>query len=173
METSATSEIAFNKENEAEFQKLLGQYPTKQAVILPALWLAMDQWGYLTPDVMDYVARRLDQAPVSVYAVVEFYTMFKTAATGKHHIMLCRNLTCTMRGCEDLQALIKNNIGIAPGETSEDGRFSLELAECLGSCGTAPMMRMDNRYFENLNAEKLGRIIDACREGRDPASEDK
>lgn len=172
MEQTSDTQVAFDAKNEEKFQNLLGKYPTKQAVVLPALWLAMDQWGYITPEIMEYVARRLDQSPVSVFAVVEFYTMFKTEKTGQHHIQLCRNMTCTMRGCEDLEALITDRIGIGPGGKTEDGLFSLELVECLGSCGTAPVMRMDEHYFENLTEEKLDRIIQACREGRDPVDED-
>jgi len=169
MESAAKPKFEFTPENEAKFQALLPKYPTKQAVVIPALWIAHDQNGYLTPDVMDYVARRLDQSPVSVYSVVEFYTMFHTSPPGKNHIMLCHTLTCTMRGCEDLQALIENKLGIGPGEKSTDGLFSFETVECLGSCGTAPMMRLNNRYFENLTAEKLDDIIDACKNGQDPA----
>jgi NADH-quinone oxidoreductase subunit E len=172
MEETTDTTVAFTAENEARFQNLLEKYPTKRAVVLPALWLAMDQFGHLTPEVMAYVARRLDQSPVSVFAVVEFYTMFKTEKQGEHHIQLCRNLTCTMRGCEDLEAVVSDRLGIGPGEKTADGLFSLELVECLGSCGTAPVMRMDEHYFENLTEEKLDRIIQACTEGRDPVTED-
>jgi len=169
METTATTKFEYTPENEEKFQALLPKYPTKQAVVIPALWLAQDQNGYLTPEVMDYVARRLEQSPVSVYAVVEFYTMFHTSPPGQHHIQLCRTLSCTMLGCEDLQALIENKIGIGPGEKTPDGVFSFETVECLGSCGTAPMMRLNNRYFENLTVEKLDNILHACKNGQDPA----
>lgn len=164
--------FVFNGANEATFQNLLTRYPTRRAAVLPALWLAQDQEGHLTVESMEYVAKRLEQSPVSVFAVVEFYTMFKTSPVGKHQIQLCRTLSCVMRGCEDLQGTIERKLGIGPGEKTEDGKFSFELVECLGSCGTAPVMRMDNRYWENLTVEKLERIVDACREGRDPASED-
>jgi NADH-quinone oxidoreductase subunit E len=169
---SAGKAFAFSKENEAKFQNLLSKYPTKRAVVLPALWLAQEQEGYLTIEAMEYVAKRLEQSAVSVFAVVEFYTMFKTEPMGKHHMQICRTLTCTMRGCEDLQGTIERKLGIGPGERTEDGKFSFEMVECLGSCGTAPVMRMDNRYWENLTVDKLERIIEACREGRDPAGED-
>jgi NADH-quinone oxidoreductase E subunit len=164
--------FAFSAENEAAFQKLLAQYPARRAVVLPALWLAQEQDGHLTVESMEYVAKRLEQSPVSIFAVVEFYTMFKTSPVGKHQIQLCRTLSCNLRGCDDLQGTIERKLGIGPGEKTDDGRFSFELVECLGSCGTAPVMRMDNRYWENLTVEKLERIIDACREGRDPSSED-
>lgn len=162
----------FAPETESRFQELLKQYPSKRAVILPALWLAQDQAGHLTVESMEYVAKRLEQSAVSVFAVVEFYSMFKTEEMGKHHIQLCRTLSCTMRGCEDLQGVVERRLGIGPGEKTPDGVFSFELVECLGSCGTAPVIRMDNRYWEDLSVEKLERIIDACRDGRDPSSED-
>ena len=168
-----TTPFEFDAANEAAFADLLTKYPTKQAVVIPALWLAHDQIGYLTPESMDYVASRLEQSPVSVYAVVEFYTMFHTSPPGKHHIQLCRTLSCDMRGCMDMTAKIKEKIGIGPGEKSDDGMFSFELVECLGSCGTAPMMRMDNQYFENLSEDKLDRILQACKDGRDPAEENR
>ncbi len=164
--------FAFSPANEQKFAELLPKYPTKRAVILPALWLAQEQEGYLTVEAMEYVAKRLEQPAVGVFAVVEFYTMFKTEPMGKHHIQLCRTLSCAMRGYEDMQNVIERKLGIGPGEKTQDGTFSFELVECLGSCGTAPMMRMDNRYFENLTANKLERILDACKQGRDPVGED-
>jgi NADH-quinone oxidoreductase subunit E len=170
--TSTGKPFAFDAKNEAAFQKLLTQYPIKRAVVLPALWLAQEQEGHLTVESMEYVAKRLEQSAVSVFAVVEFYTMFKTEPVGKHQIQLCRTLSCAMRGCEDLQGTIERKLGIGPGEKTPDGKFSFELVECLGACGDAPMMRMHNRFWNNLTVEKLERIIDACRDGRDPASED-
>ena len=170
--TSTGKPFVFDGKNEAAFLDLLTKYPTRRAVVLPALWLAQEQEGHLTVESMEYVARRLEQSPVSVFAVVEFYTMFKTEPVGKHQVQLCRTLSCALRGCEDLQGTIERKLGIGPGEKTEDGKFSFELVECLGSCGTAPVMRMDNRYWENLTVEKLERIIDACREGRDPSTED-
>jgi NADH-quinone oxidoreductase subunit E len=170
--TSTGKPFAFNASNEETFKNLLTQYPSKRAVVLPALWLAQEQEGHLTVESMEYVAKRLEQSPVSVFAVVEFYTMFKTAPVGKHQIQLCRTLSCSMRGCDDLQGTIERKLGIGPGETTADGKFSFELAECLGACGNAPVMRMNNRFWNDLTVEKLERIIDACREGRDPSSED-
>jgi len=173
MESTTNKTFEFTQENEAEFQSLLTKYPTRQAVVLPALWLAQNQEGYLSPEAMDYVARRLEQSPVSVYSVVEFYTMFLTSPPGRHHIQLCHTLSCTMCGCEDLQDLISGELGIGPGGRTEDGLFSFDTVECLGSCSTAPMMRMGHHYYENLTRDKLNRIIRACRDNRDPREEDR
>ncbi len=168
MENTTGARFAFTPENEARFQELLKRYPTKQAVILPALWLVQQQSGWISLEAMNYVAERLEQPPVEVYSVVEFYTMFHTEPPGEHHIQMCHTLTCTMRGCESLRAVVFDELGIGPGEKTKDGKFSFEMVECLGSCGTAPMMRMDGRYFENLTPARLRAILRACREGRDP-----
>jgi NADH-quinone oxidoreductase subunit E len=170
--TSTGKPFAFSPENEKRFQELLPKYPDRRAVVLPALWLAQEQEGHLTLESMEYVAKRLEQPAVGVFAVVEFYTMFKTEVMGKHHLQVCRTLSCDMLGCEQIISTIEKKLGIRAGEKTADGMFSFETVECLGSCGTAPVMRMDNRYWENLTVEKLERIIDACRAGRNPVPED-
>jgi NADH-quinone oxidoreductase E subunit len=163
--------FVFDERNEKRFQETLKKYPSKMAALLPTLWLAMRQNGYLTDEILEYVAGRLDLSPVHVFAVAEFYTMFQTEPVGKYHIQLCRNLSCTLRGSEDLLTHLVNRHGIFPGETTEDGLFSLELVECLGSCGTAPVMRVNDVYCENLTVEKLDRIIEGCRVGIEPEEE--
>ncbi len=163
--------FVFDDNNERLFQDTLKRYPTKMAALLPTLWLAMGQHGYLTNEILEYVAERLDLSPVHVYAVAEFYTMFHQEPVGRYHIQLCRNLTCTLLGSEDLLAHLADKHQIFPGEISSDGLFSLELVECLGSCGTAPAIRVNDVYCENLNIDKLDRIIEGCRAGVDPEEE--
>jgi len=163
--------FAFDEKNEKSFQEALKKYPTRMAALLPALWLAMGQNGYLTEEILEYVAGRLDLSPVHVYAVAEFYTMFRDEPVGVYHLELCRNLSCTLSGSEDLVAHLEEKYGIFPGETTGDGMFSLELVECLGSCGTAPAMRVNDVYCENLTVEKLDRIIQGCRSGVEPEEE--
>ena len=163
--------FAFDEKNEKSFQEALKKYPTRMAALLPTLWLAMGQNGYLTEEILEYVAGRLDLSPVHVYAVAEFYTMFRDEPVGVYHLELCRNLSCTLSGSEDLAAHLAEKYGIFPGETTGDGMFSLELVECLGSCGTAPAMRVNDVYCENLTVEKLDRIIQGCRSGVEPEEE--
>jgi len=163
--------FVFDQDNEKRFQATLKKYPTKMAALLPTLWLAMGQNGYLTDEVLEYVAGRLDLSPVHVYAVAEFYTMFHTEPVGDYHLQLCRNLSCTLGGSEEILARLADKHGIYPGQITDDGMFSLELVECLGSCGTAPVMRVNDVYCENLTIEKLDRIIEGCRSGVDPEEE--
>lgn len=171
MENVIDQAFAFDEENEKKFRKTLEQYPTKMAALLPTLWLAMDQKGYLTDEMLEYVADRLELSPVHVFAVAEFYTMFLRNPPGRYHLQLCRNLTCTICGSEDIIEHLAEAHGIHPGETTDDGLFSLELVECLGSCGTAPVMRVNDRYCENLTTDKVDKIIEGCKAGVEPEEE--
>jgi NADH-quinone oxidoreductase subunit E len=165
-----TGSVKFDEKTERLFQTALGRYPTREAALLPALWLARDQFGCLSNEVMEYVAERLDLAPVRVFSVVEFYTMFNREPLGRYHFQLCRNVSCTLRGSEQLLEVLREKLGIDPGEISGDGAFSLETVECLGSCGTAPVVRINETYYENLTIDRLEAIIEACRAGRDAST---
>lgn len=164
--------IAFDEERERRFEDTLAKYPKSEAALLPALWLAQEQFGYLPDEVVEYVARRVGVSSVRAFAVVEFYTMLKREPTGRFHLQLCRNLSCSLLGSESLEKRIEEKLGIVPGGKTSDGTFSLELVECLGSCGTAPVMRINDTYYENLDLARLDRIIEACREGSLPQPEE-
>jgi NADH-quinone oxidoreductase subunit E len=164
-EVTNTDTFAFTDDNERVFQDTLKKYPTKMAALLPALWICQRQNGFLTPEIMEYVAGRLDLSPVHVYSVAEFYTMYHKRPAGKYHIMLCRTLSCTLCGCESLRDYVTKRIGIRPGEVSDDGMFSFEEVECLGSCGTAPVMRVNDVYCENMTSEKIDAVIKKCLAG--------
>jgi NADH-quinone oxidoreductase subunit E len=167
MDNPTTSNIEFNVVTERVFQDLITKYPTREAVLLPTLWLAMDQFGSLSDGVLEYVAARLELPPVRVFSVVEFYTMYKRKPVGRYHIQVCRNLTCTLRGSEPMIARLQLKLGVQPGEVTADGNFSLELVECLGFCGTAPVIRVNDTYYENMTTESLEKMIGAFKEGRD------
>jgi NADH-quinone oxidoreductase subunit E len=165
IETREEKKFAFSDENEAIFQETLAKYPTKMAVLLPALWLCQNQGGYLTDDMLEYVAERLDLSPVHVYSVVEFYTMYHRRPPGKYHLQLCRTLSCVLCGCEEIRDHIRKKLGIQPGEKTKDGLFSIEEVECLGSCGTSPVMRINDVYCENLTLAKVDEILETCKSG--------
>lgn len=153
--------IEFNSENKKKFEEILTRYPTKRAAILPTLWLAQNQFGYMSPEVMEYVGVLLDLPPVKVYEVVTFYTMFNQKPVGKYHFQVCRTLSCELCGKQEIVDHLKKKLGIKVGETTPDGRFTLSEVECLGSCGTAPMMQVSNEEFhENLTVEKIDQILE-------------
>ena len=152
--------VAFNEENEKQLQRLLGRYPQKRGALLPVLWLAQQQFGWLSPEVLDYVALRLELFPADVLATATFYTMFYKKPMGKHHVQVCTNLSCYLRGSDELLHTCEKKLGIHVGQTTEDGQFSLDHVECLGSCGTAPMMQVNKDYYENLTPAEVEKLLD-------------
>ena len=132
------STFKFSSENEIKFQEYVSRYPVIDSVMLPALWLVQEQEAWVSPEAMVYVADRLGKTPIQVYEVATFYTMFNLKPIGKHHIELCKTLSCMLCGSKDIKNHIKQTIGIEPGQTSEDGLFHLSEVECLGACGGAP-----------------------------------
>jgi len=145
----------------AEYREILSRYPERRAALLPTLWLAQREFGWLSQPVQEYVAE-LMEIPVSwVSSVVSFYTMFWSEPKGRHHLQVCVNLSCALRGSERLCQLIERRLGIKPGETTADGRFSFEHVECLASCGTAPVMQVSNgSYHEGLDPAALEALLD-------------
>jgi NADH-quinone oxidoreductase subunit E len=151
--------LEFSPETYKEFEATVARYPKKEAAILPVLYLAQQEFGYLGSEAIEYVARLMGQSPARVHGVVSFYTMLKTKPIGRHHIQVCRTLPCALRGAEQLTGFIKKTLGIEVGQTTDDGRFTLSEVECLASCGTAPMMQVNDDYYENLTDEKVTEIL--------------
>jgi NADH-quinone oxidoreductase subunit E len=147
-------QIRFSEATRREYQEVLGRYPTRQAALLPTLWMAQREFGWISDEVEDYVARLMR-------AVVSFYTMFYRKPMGRWHLEVCTNLPCRLRGAEQIVDCISRKLGIGPGETTGDGKFSLTEVECLASCGTAPMMQLNHgRYYENLTPESITQLVD-------------
>ncbi len=152
--------VEFSKEALERFQTMLVKYPEKEAALLPTLWIAQEEFGHLSRDVMVYVGQLLDIPPSKVYSVASFYTMFKKEPTGKYFIQVCRTLPCQLNGAEEVTKHISDKLGIKVGETTPDNKFTLIEVECLGSCGTAPMLQLNNDYHENLTKSKIDQLID-------------
>jgi NADH-quinone oxidoreductase subunit E len=147
---------AFEKKVEA----LVAKYPEPKAAMLPVLWEVQAENGWIDLDAERWVAERLGVSPAHVHGVVTFYTMFKQQPSGTYHIQVCSTLSCMLRGSEQIVAHLERKLGIKPGETTPDGRFSMIKVECLGSCGTAPMFQMNDDYHENLTPELVDQLID-------------
>jgi NADH-quinone oxidoreductase subunit E len=151
--------FALSPERERKLQEILERYPTKMAATLPLLHLCQEQEGFVGDDVVDFVARRLDLSPAHVKGVVTFYTLYNQEPVGKHQVWVCRTLPCALRGAYDVIAHCEKRLGIHCGETTGDGKVTLRSAECLASCGTAPMMQVDRDYHENLTKERVDQIL--------------
>ena len=152
--------VKFSEESLKTFDEIVGRYPQKNAAMLPVLYLAQKEFGYISPEVMAYVAEIMEVPVARVLGVVTFYTMFNLNPIGRHHIQVCRTLPCALAGSERITGAIKAKLKIGAGETTPDGRFTLSEVECLASCGTAPMMQVNDDYYENLTEKSVGEIID-------------
>ena len=157
------SKFTYTPENEKEFERIAKRYPRIDSMMLPALWLVQEQEGWISPEAMIYVADKLGTTPVRVYEVVTFYTMFHRKPIGKHHIEICKTLSCMLCGAGDVKNQLKDMLGIEPGQTTEDGMFTISEVECMGACGGAPMISLNETYHENLDKESLSKIIEECK----------
>lgn len=152
--------LEFSADSEAKIKNALEEYHDRQAALIPVLYIALDQFGALTPEIYDLVAGRLEQPRMFVEAVATFYTMLYKKPVGRHHIQVCRTLICAMAGAPRILEHITEKLGIKPGETTPDGKFSLEEVECLAMCGSGPAMIINKTNYENLTVEKIEEILD-------------
>jgi NADH-quinone oxidoreductase subunit E len=155
--------IKFSDESFAQAQKIIKRYPEgkQKSALIPILHLAQAEFdGWLSPETMDYVASLLGIKPIEVYEVATFYSMFNLKPVGKCLLEVCRTGPCWLRGADDVVAYLENKLNIKTGETTADGKFTLKTVECLGSCGSAPMLQCGADYHENLTEEKLDVLIE-------------
>jgi len=143
-----------------KIESLKKVYETHQSALIPALHVAQADQGWLSEEVQREVGQILGLTAQSVRQVVTFYTMFNQKPVGRHLIQVCRNLSCTLLGGQRLQKQIQDKLGIVDGETTQDGRFTYVSVECLGSCGTAPVLMVNDRYHENVTGSELDRLLD-------------
>jgi NADH-quinone oxidoreductase E subunit len=152
---------AFSPEVEAEIDWHLSKYPVKRSAILPLMFIVQRERGYLDPPGIAYLAQRLSLRITDIWEVATFYSMLHTEPVGKYHIQICKTLSCKIMGEPTITEHICDKLGIAPGQTTVDGRFTVSLVECLGSCGTAPMLQLGFDYHENLTPQKVDELLDA------------
>ncbi len=158
---SPSREIRFSEGTLAEYRETLRHYPTRQAALVPTLWLAQHEFGWISPEAEQYVARLMELPVAHVRGVVTFYTMFHRKPVGRFNFDVCTNLSCRLRGADEIVDCIRRKLRIEPGQTTSDGKFTLGTAECLASCGTAPMLQLNqDRFYENLTVETTLKLID-------------
>jgi len=139
---------------------IFSRYPNKQAACIPLLHLCQEQNGWVSDEIIEFVASRCELSTSHVKGVVTFYTQFNQQPVGKHEVWICRTLSCALRGAGDILHHCEKRLGIKDGETTQDGSVTLRTAECLAACGQAPMMQVDKTYHENLTIEDVDRILD-------------
>ncbi len=165
------SSFAFSEENWKQAQTIIARYPAgrQASAVIPLLALAQKQHqNWLPKAAMDYVADMLAMAPMRVYEVATFYTMFNLAPVGKHHVQLCTTTPCWLRGSDQIVSACEKHLGVKLGETTKDGSFTLSEVECLGACVNAPMMQIGDHYYEDLTPENTVAVLKALAEGKKP-----
>ena len=135
--------------------------PAKQSMVLTALYIAQEQYGHLNQEALERVAERLDLPISQVYSTASFYSLFHTQATAKYHIQICEGISCALcGGAEELTEYLEEKLGIQAGEATPDGLYSLETVQCLASCGTSPAVRVNDELYDDLNFDKVDRLLD-------------
>lgn len=152
--------VRLSERAEKRIEEIIARYPRKKSAVMQALYLAQEELGWVSPAAVRWVASRLELSEAHVYQVATFYTMYYKKPVGKYHFQLCRTLSCLLCGARGLADRLRDDLGIEPGEVSGDGLWSWEEVECLGSCGTAPMIQINDVYFENLTPATLGSLIE-------------
>jgi NADH-quinone oxidoreductase E subunit len=160
------TEFTPTPEVEKAIDELVSRYPEPEHALLPVLHLLQRKKGWLPLSAREYAAERLGLPHSRVHGVVTFYTMFLTEPPGRFHLQLCMTLPCALRGAAALEGVIREKLGIGSGEKTDDGMFSFVKVECLGSCGTAPVVQINDDYFEGLTPESFARLLDDLAAGR-------
>ncbi len=150
----------FSPEIEAEIDRHLAKYPVMRSAILPLMFIVQRERGYLDSPGVLYLANRLGLRVTDIWEVATFYSMIHTEPVGKYHIQICKTLSCKIMGEPKITEHVCRKLGIKPGETTPDGKFTVSLVECLGSCGTAPMFQIGFDFHENLTTDRVDEILE-------------
>jgi NADH-quinone oxidoreductase E subunit len=153
--------VVISAETRVRIDAEIARYPQRRGALLPALHLAQREHGWISAEVARELADIFEIRPIDVMEVVSFYNMFHDRPQGRHHVHVCTNLPCSLRGARGLMRALEAHLGVEAGETTADGRITLGHEECLGACAWAPMLRVDDVYHENLDLESARRIVDA------------
>ena len=156
--------MALAKSTAEEIKGLAARYPSRQSAIIPALWAAQHEQGFVTDEAMHEIAEHLELPPSLIEATASFYSMFLTKPEGRHDVVICVNAPCMLRGADEMVAYLEGQLGVRDGQTTPDGAITWHSTiECLGACGGAPMMQVDHRFEEDLTPERIDAIIERLR----------
>ena len=142
--------------------EVITHYPQKRSAVMMLLHMIQEHIGYLTPEAIEWIAQKLELQPVNVYEVVTFYPMYRMEPVGKYHLKICRTLSCALGGGKELCQNLQKRLEVGLHETTKDGRFTIEQVECLAGCGTAPVMMVNDDFYENVTPEKCEQILRTC-----------
>lgn len=156
-------EIQFNEEELKQVDVYFAKYPEKKAALMPILWMAQKKFGYMSKDVVEYVSNLVGVPTAHTYGVISFYTMYFRKPMGKYHIQVCTNVSCMLRKGDEIYKQVSEMLQVGHNETTPDGLFSLEEVECMGACGGAPMIAINEDYYENIDIIKVEKLIEGLK----------
>lgn len=151
-----------NTELKNKIESIIDKYPSKRSALLPALWMIHETEGWISPQSMNSLAKLFGITEAEIKEVASFYKMFSLTPRGKNHIVVCTGLCCRLREGDKILEHIRKKLGINAGETTPDNKFTLSESECIGSCGTAPAIQINNEFYEDLTPEKIDLILASC-----------
>jgi NADH-quinone oxidoreductase subunit E len=152
--------VEFSAKAQAEVAEALSHYPNTRSAILPVLWIAQREFGWISPAALKLVAKTVELPEPEVFGVATFYTMFNLKPAGKYMLQMCMTLSCSLMGADRLYRHLEKKLGISHGETTADGRFTLKKVECLAACGGGPCLQVNFDYYENLDERKVDAILE-------------
>jgi len=152
--------MRFSEEFEKRYAEMVGHYPTKRSILVPSLLYAQDEVGYLSDEVIAELAKRTELTELEVRNVISYYSMLRTKPAGKYNVQVCTNISCLIRGGEEIYDHCKKKLGIGHKQVTADGMFSLEEVECIGACSWAPAMQVNYDFHENLTIAKMDKILE-------------
>ena len=152
--------MRFSDQFEQRFTQMLTHYPTKRSVLVPTLLYAQDEIGYLSDEVIREIGGRLELTELEVRNVISYYSMLRTKPAGRFNVQVCRNISCMLRGADEIIEHVEEKLGVGHKQTTADGLFSFEHVECIGACSWAPAMQVNYDFHENLTPEKVDKILD-------------
>ena len=158
--------MKFTEAEKKEISHLRTRYPDSRSLTLPLIWMIQKREGYIADEAVQLIAQQLDIQPIWVEEVRSWYSMFSQEKEGKYVLEVCNNISCSLMGSKEIIDYISEKLNIKVGETTKDGMFTLKTAECLGSCGTGPMMQVDDNYYEMLDKEKVDIILEDLSNGK-------
>ncbi len=161
--------MRFSDQLEARFEKFLARYPVRRSALVPMLLYAQDEVGYLSPEVIAEIARRLDLTELQVEEVIGYYSMLRRQPAGRYHVQVCTNISCMLRGAYPLYEHVQKKLGLKHKETGPDGLFSLEEVECIGACAWAPALQVNYDFHHEMTPEKFDELIEKLRKNGTPA----
>jgi len=155
----------------ATIDRVIASYPTKASALMPALWAVMDELGHVPTEAVDLLVAKLEVTRARIYEVLTFYTMYRTEPQAENVLQVCHNISCHIMGARNIIAHLEKRLGVRIGETTPDGKFALEGAECLGACGHGPCLQLGKHLYENLTPAKTDELLDSLRKGVVPRAD--